>query len=77
LSAGVLRGEFDVLHDDRIRFYPKPFTRIGAAKSTFVVGAPDGYLQQNAVGLTGRTDYVAFVMHRVSLRVVVVKYQTE
>jgi len=39
---------------------------ISPAEGAFIVRTADGYLENNAVSLTWRTDYVPFIVHNVS-----------
>ena len=52
----------DILHDNGVRFYTKPFPFVCATECTLVPGTPHGYLQQNAVGFAGRSDYISLIV---------------
>jgi len=43
--------------------YPEFDTGIGAAEGTLIMGAAEGYRQQEAVGFTGRSYNYLFVIH--------------
>jgi hypothetical protein len=52
-----------VLLDLVIILYMEGLVFIDAAEAAFVVGASNGNLKNDAVSLTGRADYWAFVVH--------------
>jgi hypothetical protein len=62
-------GKLDILHDNVMGLDLEPFSLISSAKRTFVVRTADRYLQQDTVGLAGRSNHISFVMHQKLLQV--------
>jgi hypothetical protein len=59
----VCGGISDIRVNNGIGFNLKPLIIVSAAKSAFVVGAPNSDLQENAGGLRWRPNNIAFVVH--------------
>ena len=53
----------DIFHNDGVGLYSKALALVSSAERAFIARAPHGYLQQYAVGFTGGSYDVAFIVH--------------
>ena len=63
LTATITAGKKDVPGDCIFIFQAKKDIFIGSTKGAFIMGATNGYLQDNRIGLTGRPDNIANIVH--------------
>ena len=63
LVPAIAGGKGNIFSNGCCLLDPEANPLVGPAECTFVMGTADSDLQDNAVGLTGRPDYVALIVH--------------
>jgi hypothetical protein len=58
----------DIFHNDRIGFDSEALALVSPAEGAFITGTSYGYLQQNAVGFTGGSYDISFIVHIFNIR---------